>query len=831
MTASNDGNLLCLKDVSKYYTSGQSVVMGLNGISLSFRKGEFVAVTGESGSGKSTLAKVMAGILSYEDGEMTVNGRPTSHYGHADWERYRCDAVSFISQSYDILPGCTVLKNVVSALVLTGMERKQAAEKAEEILRQVELYDEKNRRAAKLSSGQKQRLSIARALAKPAPVLIADEPTGNLDEENTVNICTLLRKISRTSLVVMVTHEQNIARFFADRIITLGDGKVLEDSESWVRTDLSASIGSTLYAGDYREQELSSEELRIRVLTEEGCAPAELTIAVLKDKIIVKTNDSRTISSTRMRDIPVLKEGKRPVMKLEAVDRKIESDRSFADMKPDVPLRAGAGLSWSMMFQEARRLLRGREAYRLSVWFFLAVMSVLVLWLVGDYLTVSAVDPKDFVITDSHVLELSLERGADLDPELYDNVLTQVGPLLESLRASDVEFTQLPYVSGRATIFLDTIFPQLREVSVSPMGFSYVPVENLAEDMLICGRLPENSQEVVVDRWVLDNILKTDSMLPNILYEPEQFLGLRLQYQRKNLAPEIVGICDCKEPTIYFSRAAFASLGNIGTEVVTLAEFQSAHPGWYEDTVLSGDECLVLVNNAGDSYSSRVGASFKTKSGVSFTIAEALWAETYALIVVSEEGLDRIMESMTTGGTSLCFYAQDKQALKNLIKDTVSEQFDGLVQYQLRDINGSSWEAYRKASTLRADARLVVTGVVIILSMVMLYLLQRSFVQQRIGMMSVYRLLGLPGRKLAGIFALESFLLSLVSVLPAVALTWLTVWVLNLLTDLNFHMILPWQAGVAVYLAVAGYFLLVSLLPVFRLLRLPPARLAAKYDI
>ena len=180
MTASNDGNLLCLKDVSKYYTSGQSVVMGLNGISLSFRKGEFVAVTGESGSGKSTLAKVMAGILSYEAGGMTVNGRPTSHYGHADWERYRCDAVSFISQSYDILPGCTVLKNVVSALVLTGMERKQAAEKAEEILRQVELYDEKNRRAAKLSSGQKQRLSIARALAKPAPVLIADEPTGSV---------------------------------------------------------------------------------------------------------------------------------------------------------------------------------------------------------------------------------------------------------------------------------------------------------------------------------------------------------------------------------------------------------------------------------------------------------------------------------------------------------------------------------------------------------------------------------------------------------------------------------------------------------------------------
>lgn len=803
----------------------------LQDISITLPDTGFVCIVGVSGCGKTSLLNAVGGLDSFDSGTIVTDRVSVSRSGTRRYEQERNGSFSYIFQNYCLLPEHSVAYNVYLGLHSLELSHREKLDRVREALEAVNMARYSRRIAGELSGGQQQRVAIARALARRPRVIFADEPTGNLDEENTVNICTLLRKISRTSLVVMVTHEQNIARFFADRIITLGDGKVLEDSESWVRTDLSASIGSTLYAGDYREQELSSEELRIRVLTEEGCAPAELTIAVLKDKIIVKTNDSRTISSTRMRDIPVLKEGKRPVMKLEAVDRKIESDRSFADMKPDVPLRAGAGLSWSMMFQEARRLLRGREAHRLSVWFFLAVMSVLVLWLVGDYLTVSAVDPKDFVITDSHILELSLERGADLDPELYDNVLTQVRPLLESLRASDVEFTQLPYVSGRATIFLDTIFPQLREVSVSPMGFSYVPVENLAEDMLICGRLPENSQEVVVDRWVLDNILKTDSMLPNVLYEPEQFLGLRLQYQRKNLAPEIVGICDCKEPTIYFSKAAFASLGNIGTEVVTLAEFQSAHPGWYEDTVLSGDECLVLVNNAGDSYSSRVGASFKTKSGVSFTIAEALWAETYALIVVSEEGLDRIMESMTTGGTSLCFYAQDKQALKNLIKDTVSEQFDGLVQYQLRDINGSSWEAYRKASTLRADARLVVTGVVIILSMVMLYLLQRSFVQQRIGMMSVYRLLGLPGRKLAGIFALESFLLSLVSVLPAVALTWLTVWVLNLLTDLNFHMILPWQAGVAVYLAVAGYFLLVSLLPVFRLLRLPPARLAAKYDI
>lgn len=229
MSTSNDQEMLCLKDISKYYTSGQSVVMGLNSISLSFRKGEFVAITGESGSGKSTLAKVMAGILSYEDGEMTVDGKPTSHYGHSDWERYRCGAVSFISQSYDILPGCTVLKNVVSALVLTGMDRKQAAEKAEEILRQVELYDKRNRRAAKLSSGQKQRLSIARALAKPAPVLIADEPTGNLDSENSAKVIRLLSAAAGERLVIMITHDFDEAEEFATRHITVRDGVIASD--------------------------------------------------------------------------------------------------------------------------------------------------------------------------------------------------------------------------------------------------------------------------------------------------------------------------------------------------------------------------------------------------------------------------------------------------------------------------------------------------------------------------------------------------------------------------------------------------------------------------
>ncbi len=221
--------LLSLQGLSKFYTTAQSVVVGLNNINLSFQAGEFVAITGESGSGKSTMAHVLGGILPYEGGELLYKGKPTSHYDAADWERYRRDNISFISQSYGILPGCTVLSNVVSALRLSGFSGKIARKRAAEILKQVELWKLRRRRAARLSSGQKQRLSIARALAKPAPILIADEPTGNLDRENSLKVISLLKEASKERLVILITHDFEEAESSVTRRIHLQDGAVSMD--------------------------------------------------------------------------------------------------------------------------------------------------------------------------------------------------------------------------------------------------------------------------------------------------------------------------------------------------------------------------------------------------------------------------------------------------------------------------------------------------------------------------------------------------------------------------------------------------------------------------
>ena len=222
--------VLRLENVSKFYTSKTSVVLGLSSINLSFSVGEFVAITGESGSGKSTLAHILGGIIPYESGEMLIYGEPTSHYSSSDWENYRRDLISFISQSYGILVGNSVLENVEAALRFGGLDKEEVREKALNILKEVELYEFRHRNAGKLSSGQKQRLSIARALAKPSKILIADEPTGNLDPENSDKIIKLLHKASKDHLVILITHEFSEAENYATRRIILSDASVITDA-------------------------------------------------------------------------------------------------------------------------------------------------------------------------------------------------------------------------------------------------------------------------------------------------------------------------------------------------------------------------------------------------------------------------------------------------------------------------------------------------------------------------------------------------------------------------------------------------------------------------
>ncbi|MCD4826220.1 MAG: ABC transporter ATP-binding protein [Acholeplasmataceae bacterium] len=221
--------MIKLDQVSKYYRSEETVSVGMKNISLEFELGEFVAVTGESGSGKSTLLNVISGLDGYEDGELFLFGEETSHYTIADWERYRGTYIGFVFQSYNIIDSYTVYQNVMLALEIQGYDKHERKQRALDLIEQVGLTSHKNHKASKLSGGQKQRAVIARALAKDCPVIVADEPTGNLDSKSAEQIMTLLAGISKNKLVIVVTHDYSQVQPYATRKIKMHDGEVLED--------------------------------------------------------------------------------------------------------------------------------------------------------------------------------------------------------------------------------------------------------------------------------------------------------------------------------------------------------------------------------------------------------------------------------------------------------------------------------------------------------------------------------------------------------------------------------------------------------------------------
>lgn len=240
--------LVELKLASKYYKTDTHVVEALRRISLTFERGEFVAVTGESGSGKSTLLRVICGLVPLDDGDLLLHGESCFSCSPEEWNEIRCREIGMIWQDYKLIEHYTVMDNVIMALRIAGIE-EDVQERASEALQRAGLKDYENHKAGQLSSGQKQRLAIARAVAVSAPIILADEPTGNLDHQSSLEILRLLRDVAKDSLVIMVTHDFAEAQEFVSRKVTIRNGQVMDDVK------LQETNGSDEQTGDKKQRQ------------------------------------------------------------------------------------------------------------------------------------------------------------------------------------------------------------------------------------------------------------------------------------------------------------------------------------------------------------------------------------------------------------------------------------------------------------------------------------------------------------------------------------------------------------------------------------------------
>ena len=226
--------MLQIKDIHKEYRTGNLVQRALDGVSLSLRDNEFVAILGPSGSGKTTLLNIIGGLDRYDSGDLIINGISTKKYKDRDWDSYRNHTIGFVFQSYNLIPHQTVLANVELALTISGVSKSERRRRAKEVLEKVGLGAQIHKKPSQMSGGQMQRVAIARALVNDPEILLADEPTGALDSETSVQVMDLLQEVAKERLVVMVTHNPELAQLYATRIVTVKDGRILSDTDPFV---------------------------------------------------------------------------------------------------------------------------------------------------------------------------------------------------------------------------------------------------------------------------------------------------------------------------------------------------------------------------------------------------------------------------------------------------------------------------------------------------------------------------------------------------------------------------------------------------------------------
>ena len=231
--------MLQIKNISKKYITGDLHQTALDKVSLNLRDNEFVSILGPSGSGKTTLLNVIGGLDRYDNGDLIINGISTKKYKDRDWDSYRNHTIGFVFQSYNLIPHQSILSNVELALTISGISRKERRNRAKKALEEVGLGNQLHKKPNQMSGGQMQRVAIARALVNNPDILLADEPTGALDTETSLQVMELLKKVAKDRLVVMVTHNPELAQEYATRIVKLCDGKVVDDSNPYEIEDKS----------------------------------------------------------------------------------------------------------------------------------------------------------------------------------------------------------------------------------------------------------------------------------------------------------------------------------------------------------------------------------------------------------------------------------------------------------------------------------------------------------------------------------------------------------------------------------------------------------------
>lgn len=821
--------------LNKYYSKNKSnEIHVINDTSLKFPEIGLVAITGPSGCGKTTLLNVIGGLDSFSAGEIYFEGHEIKKYIPYEWDRIRNKYVGYIFQNYNLVNDKTVYENVEMALNMSGLYDKEKLKKRiNYVLTTVGMYNYRKRNVQALSGGQQQRVAIARAIAKNPKLVLADEPTGNLDANNTFEIMSIIKKISQTCLVILVSHEKELVDFYADRVIELSDGKVINDYSHTGNRTLKHVDERNIYLKDLNEDESLKESGIERYYDQNKDDSLALKIVELKDSVYIKVNSQKKIKYlTDDTEINLINDHYK--------ERKTEDvDKYEFDLDQFGAINAGMKrLSFIKFWDSFKKgfIKTLTKKGFIGKLFILAyfIISAIVVYQIASFGSITRIDPKDYLTSGRDMVMIDMATVRDtFGSSDINNILTNVDNIDLSPYFTEVfvSFSLNEYYQGNVNT----------QFQAYPMKKSWIDSADL-----VAGRMPQNDKEIVIDKWIADNLIDNKQMTDLNITDINHLLNFYIRSNGVgNFNFKIVGIVQTESPIIVVNDNAiysFFSRFNIGYNTYTYIPRGTAAT---RITILDGrdiqtpDEVLALQDYTdlavGDTYDNN-GITYKVV-GI-FKYNDANVSGTYNVVVDNSVFSDVIKRFDTKSvllyepGGGLYFHADNvSQAVTDINTYLNNNNTGGPITYA-HDSYQYQMDAFQSEKMAGVAARVELIVVVLGGIVIFIFFMMRSSMINRIKEIGIYRSIGASKLDIYKIFFGEIIAFTTIGSLSGYLLmTLLILRVQNMMGKLISAFYLPIHYFLGGILGIYLINVIFGMLPIFTLLRKTPSEINAKYDI
>ena len=837
--------MIKITNLHKYfYRHKSNEIHVINDTTIEFPQTGLVTLLGESGSGKTTLLNVIGGLDNFHSGEIEIDGTKIKKYNAKQIDKIRNEKIGYIFQNFLLLFQKTVYENLLMVLNMYDLNQKEKDERITYVLKAVGMLKYKKKKVSELSGGQQQRVAIARALIKAPSLILADEPTGNLDEKNTIEIMNILKKISKTTLVILVSHEKRVAYSYSDTIIELKDGKVVNKKDFESNDGYHYEDDQNIYLKELNYEQVNNDNLSISYYSNNN-KKINIQIVSYNNKIYIK-GDENVVLLDNTSEIQLVDDYKKVLDAEEEINKNDYQLEKLAFSKTP-------GLSFKEQISLASsNISRMKKKTRfLSITLF--VIIILTLVCIQSIITGSFINKKELTITDSRVYNIYLEKGSSsvdnragkFGFDLFYEDFIKENPEIEPLIHFD---TNLYY-----TMFT---FNQLGDKTYTFGNFSVLPLSALDEKTLKYGRLPNNSLEIVIDSWVLERAI-SDSTLNNFM-NVSSFLNQKIRFKGVQNDVTIVGITESNQNSVFVDKWAMIHIymGSIKKTSITLcsqSEFEN-HIGRKLDINLGPRDCIwndtksapstLDYFNYNDDYSLKFNiVSRMDFEGLVYTtvVSDDLYYELLKSILKREYNTFDVLCENQNEIDKVHDFIDERKELFNSgdIKANPSFGYDGpepenediiLVLSATSEYENNLKEYYEEANKL-VSSRLLITITILAISIFIVLFSMKSFAVNNIYDIGVYRAIGIKKSSVVLIYVFEMLIISLKTTLVGGTLCYLVTNMISSVPVIEVSFAISFATYITITLGMILINVLVGIIPISKYMRLTPSQILTKYDM